>query len=123
VTLGNPRIRQPGMDNRPLHLPWADVAEVVLFRQYAGLTSVRYVGLRLRPGVRRPHTTTFNRRSRLWRLNRSQFPHVLEPVLVRSRPVTGWHLDERRLLQAVTTFAPDVRVLVVDRDGSVRPLA
>jgi hypothetical protein len=90
------------MHNRPLHLPWADVAEVVLFRQYAGLTSVPYVGLRLRPGVRRLHTTTFNR---------------------RSRPVTGWHLDERRLLQAVTTFAPDVRVLVVDRDGWVRLLA
>jgi hypothetical protein len=42
------------MHNRPLHLPWADVAEVVLFRQYAGLTSVPYVGLRLRPGVRGP---------------------------------------------------------------------
>jgi hypothetical protein len=53
---------------------------------------------------------------------RGLVPHVPEPVLVRSRPVTGWHLDERRLLEAVTTFAPDVRVLHLDRDGSVRPL-
>jgi hypothetical protein len=36
VTLGNPRIRQPGMHNRPLRVPWPDVAEVVLFHQYAG---------------------------------------------------------------------------------------
>jgi len=120
VTLGSPRIRQPGMHNRPLHVPWTDVAEVVLFHQYAGLASVPYVGLRLRPGARCP--TTFDHRSRLWRLNRGLFPHVPDAVLVRSRPVTGWHLDERRLLQAVTTFAPEVRVLRLDRDGSIQPL-
>lgn len=76
VTLGNPRIRQPGMHNRPLRVPWPDVAEVVLFHQYAGQARVPYLGLRLRPGVRRPNTTTFNRRSRLWPLNRGLFPGI-----------------------------------------------
>jgi hypothetical protein len=123
VTLGNPRIRQPGMHNRPLRVPWQELAEVVLFHQHAGQASVPYIGLRLRPGVRRPHSTTFNRRSRLWPLNRGLFPGVPEAVLVRSRPITGWQLDEDRLLEAVATFAPEVRVLRLEQDGSVRPLA
>jgi hypothetical protein len=121
VTLGNPRIRQPGMHNRPLHLPWADVAEVVLFRQYAGLTSVPYVGLASARACGAPHHHLRPPQAPL-AAQRGLVPHVPEPVLVRSRPVTGWHLDERRLLEAVTTFAPDVRVLHLDRDGSVRPL-
>jgi hypothetical protein len=122
VTLGNPRIRQAGMHNRPLRVPWSDVAEVVLFHQYAGQASVPYIGLRLRPGVRRPNTTTFNRRSRLWPVNRGLLPGIPEAVLVRSRPITGWHLDEGRLLEAIAAFAPDVRVLRMEHDGSVRPL-
>jgi hypothetical protein len=120
VTLGNPRIRQPGMHNRPLRVPWSAVAEVVLFHQYAGQATVPYVGLRLRPGARR--ATTFNRRSRLWPINRGLFPGVPEAVLVRSRPITGWHLDEGRLLEAIAAFAPEVRVLRLEHDGSVRTL-
>jgi hypothetical protein len=84
------------MHNRPLRVAWPDVAAVVLFHQYAGQARVPYVGLRLRPGVRRPGTTTFNRRSRLWAVNRGLFPGIPEAVLVRSRPITGWHLDEGR---------------------------
>jgi hypothetical protein len=122
VTLGNPRVRQPGMHNRPLRVPWPDVAEVVLFHQYAGQARVPYLGLRLRPGVRRPNTTTFNRRCRLWPVNRGLFPGIPEAVLVRSRPITGWRLDEGRLLEAIAAFAPEVRVLRLEHDGSVRPL-
>jgi hypothetical protein len=95
----------------------------VLFHQHTGLASVPYVGLRPRPGVKTAQTTTFNPRSRLWPLNRGLFPGVPEELLLRSRPITGWHLDERRLLDAIAAFAPHVPALRLEQDGSARPLA
>jgi hypothetical protein len=54
--------------------------------------------------------------------HRGLFPGVLEAVLARSRPISGWPLDEGRLLEAIARFAPHVRALRLEEDGTVRPL-
>jgi hypothetical protein len=40
----------------------------------------------------------------------------------RGRPVTGWHLDEGRLLETIAAFAPEVCVLRLEHDGTAHPL-
>lgn len=47
ITLGSPRMPQPGMTNRPVQVAWDQVAEVVLFHQYHVGGRVPYVGWRL----------------------------------------------------------------------------
>ena len=36
--------------------------------------------------------------------------------------ISGWHLADRRLLEALAAFAPHVRALRLEGDGSLRPL-
>jgi hypothetical protein len=40
----------------------------------------------------------------------------------RGRPVTGWHLDEGRLLETIAAFAAEVRVLRLEHDDTAHPL-
>jgi hypothetical protein len=119
LMLGNPRISQPGSTNRPIEVPWSDLAEVVLFNQIVVGRSFRhrmpYIGVRLRPGAQA--ATSFDPDSRLWRISRDLLPHVPEDVLLRSRPVSGWRLDEPRVCENVTRHAPDVRVVRLDETG------
>ena len=122
ITLGNPGIPQPGMTNRPVHARWNDVTEVVLFDQYHAGGRQPYIGIRLRPGAQTA-ATTFNTNSRLWNTNRNLMGHVPEDVLMRSRPVTGWRLDEQRLSAAVATYAPDVQAVRLDETGTPHPLS
>ena len=61
-----------------------------------------YLGLALRPGVAPPP------------------PHVHVPPDIISVPIVDWRLDRARLLQLVTAYAPDVGVVEVEQDGSVR---
>lgn len=121
ITLGNPGIPQPGMTNRPVHAEWDDVTEVVLFDQYHAGGRLPYIGVRLRPGAQTV-ATTFNPDSRLWATNRKLMGHAPEDILMRSRPVTGWRLDEQRLSEAVATYAPDVQVIRLDNTGTPQPV-
>jgi hypothetical protein len=121
ITLGNPRIPQPGTTNRPVGVPWRDVAEVVLFDQYHAGGRMPYIGLRFRPEAQ-AHATTFNPDSRLWPTNRSLMRHVPEDVLLRSRPANGWRLDERLLCEAVARHAPAVPVVRLDEAGQPHPV-
>jgi hypothetical protein len=125
VTLGNPRMPQVGHTKEPVNVPWRDLAEVVLFDQRIvarGFTHrMPYVGFRLRSGAWTA-ATSFDPDSRLWKISRDLLPHVPEEVLLRSRPVNGWRLDERRLCDAVARFAPDVRVVRLDEAGEPHPV-
>ena len=49
-------------------------------------------------------------------------PHVPDDVLLRSRPVNGWRLDERRLCEAVAAYAPAVPVVRLDEAGEPHPV-
>jgi hypothetical protein len=122
ITLGNPKIGQPGMTNQPVQVTWDDVTEVVLFDQYHAGGRQPYLGVRLRRDARAT-ATTFNPESRLWSTNRKLMGHVPEDILVRSRPVSGWRLDEQRLSEAITSYAPHVRVVRLDNTGTAHPVA
>lgn len=107
ITLGNPPV---GVQRPELHVPWASIAEVVLFRQDAGAATMPYVGLRLRPGA--PAVDTgIDRDGRVWQGVRRLVPHVPEDVLAHSRAINGWRLDEQRLAQALDVHAPHVRIV------------
>jgi hypothetical protein len=112
---------KPGMTNVPVHVGWGDIAEVVLFHRTVPGERQPSIGLRRRPGTPSP-ATTFKPRSRSWASNRKLMRHVPEDVLLLSRPVSGWRLDERRLLEAVDRYAPGVRVVRLDETGAVHPL-
>lgn len=123
VALGAPPYPMWGMHRRPLELPWSDLAEVVLFTQETGQASVAYVGLGPRPGADPgAEATTFKTGGMAWRSTLRLLPHVPEEVLARSRPVIGWSLDERRLVEAVAAFGPHVRVVRLEPDGSIHPV-
>jgi hypothetical protein len=107
ITLGNPPV---GVQRPELHVPWASIAEVVLFRQNVGAATQPYVGLRLRPGAPAVDTGV-DRDSRVWQGVRRLVPHVPEDVLAHSRPINGWRLDAERLTQALDVHAPHVRIV------------
>ncbi|OLT05787.1 hypothetical protein BJF90_02215 [Pseudonocardia sp. CNS-004] len=107
ITLGNPPV---GVRRPELHVPWASIDEVVLFRQDAGAATVPHVGLRLRPGAPAVNTG-IDRDGRVWQGVRRLVPHVPEDVLAHSRAISGWRLDEERLAQALDVHAPHVRIV------------
>jgi hypothetical protein len=90
-----------------LHVPWQDIAGVVLWHQVLpGTWPMPYVGVVRREGL--PPVPV----SRGWALRATARALVPVPydVLLTSRPVNGWRLDEERLAAAVRHFAPDVRI-------------
>lgn len=108
VGLGRPPFA-PSRTPRLTRVPWSDIETIVIFRQrvpHAG--TLRYVGLRLRPGVTLPPGTPrpgsvmdwFNC---LWGDVRGDMASV-------SRTVLFWELDTTLLRRAVAAFAPQVQV-------------
>lgn len=90
------------------HVPWQDIAAVVLWRQGTA-AGMPWVGVARHPGSeplpgpgqgRAAHATV-----------RALVPHVPADVTLASRAVTGWRLDREQLAAAVTHFAPDVPVV------------
>ena len=65
-----------------------------------------------------PREGSFLRRS-----YRRLIPHVPVEISTVSRPVNGWRLSRRRLVTAVSAFAPDIPVIEFDQDGSQRVLS
>jgi hypothetical protein len=94
-------------------IPWADVREVVLWRQPMPYgRSVRYVGVARRKGAR---PLTGRRGQRAGEVTaRALTPGVSGDTLLASRAVNLWRLDTRRMAAAVAHFAPGVRV--IDQD-------
>ena len=90
-------------------VPWSDIEAVVLWRQQAGLNSVRYVGLRRRPGL--PPLPGSARSRGLWRMNKPLVPHVPPAVIADSRPATFWRLHRPSVEAAVRHFAPAVEIV------------
>jgi hypothetical protein len=106
VTLGGipPRYR-----SGTRFVPWADIEQVVLWRQSLPYgRSMPYVGLRRRPGA--PplggKKTQLAGRAVAATLTRG----ISADTLGVSRAVNGWRLDPDRLARAVNYFAPGVRI-------------
>jgi hypothetical protein len=94
-------------------IPWADIREIVLWRQPMPYgRSVRYVGVARRKGTRPLAGRRGQRAAKA--AARALTPGVSGNTLLASRAVNLWHLDTHRMAAAVAHFAPGVRV--IDRD-------
>ncbi len=103
VTLG------AGQPWRSTHafVPWADIQAVVLWRQRAGLASVRYLGVLRRPGAAALPGSVQN--ATLRSINAALVPgHLSQDLVADSRPVNFWRLDRQRLAAAIKRFAPHI---------------
>lgn len=107
VTLG---ITPPWPASRIASVPWSDVKRIVLWRQPANRTTMRYIGVERVEGA--PPLPGSARNATLQKLNTAVAPaHVPEQVVNDSRPISGWRLDEERLARAVAQFAPHVEIV------------
>ena len=94
-------------------IPWADIREVVLWRQPMPYgRSMRYVGVARRKGAR---PLAGRRGQRAGKMTaRTLTPGVSGDTLLASRAVNLWRLDAHRMAASVAHFAPGVRV--IDQD-------
>ena len=100
----------PWPASRTAHVPWDDVESVVVWRQSAGDTSTRYIGVLRRAGA--PPLPGSMRSRTLMKVGRALVPaDVSEPLMVDSRPVAFWRLDQERLSAALHRYAPHVAVI------------
>ena len=91
-------------------IPWADIREIVLWRQPMPYgRSVRYVGVARRKGTRPLAGRRGQRAAKA--TARALTPGVSGDTLLASRAVNLWHLDTQRMAAAVAHFAPGVRVI------------
>jgi hypothetical protein len=112
VTLGGSPARKPSRDRL---IPWAEVSEIVLWRQPMPYgRSMRYVGV----ARHKQAASLAGRRSR--RASQATASALALGVsgdtLLASRAVNLWHLDTHRLSAAVAHFAPGVRI--IDQDNA-----
>jgi hypothetical protein len=112
VTLGG----SPGRyESTTSVVPWADIKEVVLWRQRLPYgRSMRYVGLVRRKGAQKLGGRRGRRAGQI--AARALTPAVSADTLMASRAVNLWRLDPRHLAAAVAHFAPGISV--VDQDTS-----
>jgi hypothetical protein len=91
-------------------IPWADIREVVLWRQPMPYgRSMRYVGVARRKGARPLAGPRGQRAGKV--TARALAPGVSGDTLLASRAVNLWRLDTHRMAAAVAHFAPGVRVI------------
>jgi hypothetical protein len=117
VTLGG----SPGRYRATTRLiPWTDIREIVLWRQRlpAGRT-MRYVGVARREGT--PPLTGPGAQRTSQAVARALTPDISGSLLLASRAVNLWPLDESRLATAVAHFAPGIRVRDQDTGQLVPP--
>ena len=88
-----------------VHVPWDDITDLVLWRQVTGTASVPHIGLVRREGA--PALPGDGPKSRAVL---KYLVSVPADVAIASRAVTGWRLDEDRLITAVAHFAPGIPV-------------
>jgi hypothetical protein len=110
ITLGG----SPGRYRSTTRLiPWADVREVVLWRQPMPYgRSVRYVAVARHRGA---PPLAGRRGQRAGRVTARGLTPVSGDMLLASRAANLWRLDTDRMTAAVAHFAPGVRV--VDKDA------
>jgi hypothetical protein len=110
ITLGG----SPGRYRSTTRLiPWADVREVVLWRQPMPYgRSVRYVAVARHRGA---PPLAGRRGQRAGKVTAGALTPVSGDMLLASRAANLWRLDTDRLTAAVARFAPGVRV--VDKDA------
>src|SRR5262249_21283391 len=91
-----------------VRVPWQDVESIVMWRQRVPHTSIQWVGVVRREGAPPLPGATSSPVPRA-------LVHALAPVpyelVAASRAVSGWHLDRKRLAEAVAYFAPAVAVV------------
>jgi hypothetical protein len=103
-------------------IPWADIREIVLWRQPMPYgRSVRYVGVARRKGTRPLAGRRGQRAAKA--TARALTPGVSGDTLLASRAVNLWHLDTQRMAAAVAHFAPGVRVIDQDTGQVTGPPA
>jgi len=117
VTLGG----SPGRyRSSALLIPWADIREIVLWRQPTPYgRSMRYVGVTRRKGAPPQAGRRGQRASQ--RAARALTPGISSSTLLASRAVNLWHLDAPRMAAAVAHFAPGVHVIDQDTGQGTRP--
>lgn len=105
VTLGGAPARYA---RQTAFVPWADIEAVVLWQQKsAGLSPMKYVGLRRRAGAPQlPGANAGLSREQTGRLA----SHVDHEVFLASRSINLWTLDRGGLAEALSAFAPGVAV-------------
>jgi hypothetical protein len=122
VTLGSPPRLVP-WTGPTVSVPWRAIRTVALFHQYGRWPArMLFVGLELGPAASVPEGTP-RPGSFMHRSYSGLIPHVPVEISTVSRPVNGWRLSRRRLVTAVSAFAPAVPVIEFDRDGSQRVLS
>lgn len=90
-----------------VHVAWEDITAVVLWRQPLPGSSIPWVGVSRREGA--PPLPGPGQGSTTRALGGALVPVPVE-VLLSSRAVSGWRLDEQRLTEAVAHFAPGVPI-------------
>jgi len=106
ITLGGSPARYR---STTLLVPWADVREVVLWRQPMPYgRSIGYLGVVRRKHTRPPAKRRGRRTSRA--VAQTLTPNVSADTLMASRAVNLWRLDTARMAAAVAHFAPGIRV-------------
>ncbi|MGH3187822.1 MAG: hypothetical protein ACRDPY_47320 [Streptosporangiaceae bacterium] len=110
ITLGG----SPGRYRSATRLiPWADIREVVLWRQPMPYgRSMRYVAVVRRKGAR---PLAGRRGQRAGKVTARALTPVSGDTLLASRAANLWRLDADRMSAAVAHFAPGVRV--IDQDA------
>jgi hypothetical protein len=107
ITLG---LAPPWPASRSAFVLWSDIQALVLWRQAAGHTNVRYIGI-LRRADAPPLPGSASSRT-LRRINKTLVPaHLSEALVADSHPVSSWRLNKTRLTTAVNQFGPDVPVM------------
>ena len=103
-------------------IPWADIREVVLWRQPMPYgRSLRYVGVARRKGAPALAGPRGQRAGKV--TARALTPGVSGDTLLASRAVNLWRLDAHRMAAAVAHFAPGVRVIDQDTGQVTGPRA
>jgi hypothetical protein len=99
---------------------WADVKEIVLWRQPMPYgRSVRYLGIVRRKHARQPARRRRRRASQA--AARALTPDISADTLMASRAVNLWRLDPGRMAAAVARFAPAVQVIDQDTGQVIEP--
>jgi len=117
ITLGGSPARYR---STTLLVPWADVKEIVLWRQPMPYgRSIRYLGVVRRKHAHPPARRRGRRASQT--AARALTPNVSADTLLASRAVNLWRLDPGRMATAVAHFAPGIRVLDQNTSQAISP--
>ena len=103
-------------------IPWADIREIVLWRQPMPYgRSIRYVGVTRRKGTRPLAGRRGQRAAKA--TARALTAGVSGDTLLASRAVNMWRLDTHRMAATAAHFAPGVRVIDQDTGQVTGPSA